>query len=531
MATKPTKSTEWASDASALKIDPSADQQSYGWSTSDNTVSGVPVKPNLQNQNAWQNAVHQWKEYFEDITDDSLKWHEATASATLTAASPRKWYVQGQTSEIVLTIDGTDIKKGDLFKFKNNGSLDPSQNDLHLLHVKTQDASKSIIVWLLKGDSCVIKALKDNPTVTEDWDFISLDRPNGLIDALTFSNYEIPSTTIASTQYIRDVIWVDKYACFFFIHGGLIFKSDQYGKNISVVDDLGFQDFRLIKYIPENDVFIISGYDNVYNEAIIFKSDDSTTWTKVNGVGMSGTVTATGIHYLPDIDRIVVPFSTDTGVDNFYFYFSDDQGATWTESAYFLSDYCRRTFYNKKTGLIQLFNDDMSTLYSNDGSTFLTSVPNTISLFDEKNDDLSRNTIFHIAFNDESNQFIMVLYNSTETRFEYFYSVDGLWFFRNLSVSDNGNYSQWSYLTKQFINVNDNTLSFDNYWEIKLNQVHGNLSNLRPSFHNVASYIDLLMGIGFVMAFAGSYSKRMNRIFWVFETNTNLNQVLISGRR
>ncbi len=68
---KPTKSTEWATDGAALKADPDAGQISYGWSTSDNTISGTPVKPNLQQQNGWQNAVHQWKEYLESATDQN----------------------------------------------------------------------------------------------------------------------------------------------------------------------------------------------------------------------------------------------------------------------------------------------------------------------------------------------------------------------------------------------------------------------------------------------------------------------------
>ena len=69
---KPTLSTAWATDPSALKVDPSGTQQTYGWTTSDNTIYGVPVRPNLQQQNGWQNAVHEWKEYFEATTDQNI---------------------------------------------------------------------------------------------------------------------------------------------------------------------------------------------------------------------------------------------------------------------------------------------------------------------------------------------------------------------------------------------------------------------------------------------------------------------------
>lgn len=67
---KPTKSTEWATDGAALKADPDAGQISYGWSTSDNTLNGTPVKPNLQQQNGWQNAVYQWIDWMDGQLPD-----------------------------------------------------------------------------------------------------------------------------------------------------------------------------------------------------------------------------------------------------------------------------------------------------------------------------------------------------------------------------------------------------------------------------------------------------------------------------
>lgn len=84
---KPTKSTEWATDGAALKADPDAGQISYGWSTSDNTVNGTPVKPNLQQQNGWQNAVHKWKEYFEATTDQNISDISDNAQAISSNAS------------------------------------------------------------------------------------------------------------------------------------------------------------------------------------------------------------------------------------------------------------------------------------------------------------------------------------------------------------------------------------------------------------------------------------------------------------
>ena len=62
----PTVSTEWASDASALKTDPNAAKRDFGWSTTTNTIEGDPLIPDLQTQNGWQNAVHQWILYLND---------------------------------------------------------------------------------------------------------------------------------------------------------------------------------------------------------------------------------------------------------------------------------------------------------------------------------------------------------------------------------------------------------------------------------------------------------------------------------
>ncbi len=67
---KPTKSTEWATDGAALKADPDSRQISYGWSFSGNTLSGTPTKPNLQQQNGWQNAVYRWIDWMDGQLPD-----------------------------------------------------------------------------------------------------------------------------------------------------------------------------------------------------------------------------------------------------------------------------------------------------------------------------------------------------------------------------------------------------------------------------------------------------------------------------
>lgn len=70
---KPTESTEWSSDAGSLKTTTTANQKTHGWNTSDGTATGVPPRPNLQNQNYWQYAVHQWVEWFSaELPDDDF---------------------------------------------------------------------------------------------------------------------------------------------------------------------------------------------------------------------------------------------------------------------------------------------------------------------------------------------------------------------------------------------------------------------------------------------------------------------------
>jgi hypothetical protein len=74
MAVKPTGSTEWASDATALKVEPSADQRQWGWSTSDNTINGDPVKPNLQNQNQWNFNADAMLDYINSYLENDPDW-------------------------------------------------------------------------------------------------------------------------------------------------------------------------------------------------------------------------------------------------------------------------------------------------------------------------------------------------------------------------------------------------------------------------------------------------------------------------
>ena len=66
MTTKPTENTEWATDAGSLKIEPTPRHRTQGWTTSDDTINGVPEKPTLQHQNGWNYNAHLWAKWIQD---------------------------------------------------------------------------------------------------------------------------------------------------------------------------------------------------------------------------------------------------------------------------------------------------------------------------------------------------------------------------------------------------------------------------------------------------------------------------------
>lgn len=74
MATKPTKVTDWATDGvNALTAATDTTKHDLGWQTTpDNLPGQVGERPNLEMQNYWQLAVHEWVEYFQ-VADDELQ--------------------------------------------------------------------------------------------------------------------------------------------------------------------------------------------------------------------------------------------------------------------------------------------------------------------------------------------------------------------------------------------------------------------------------------------------------------------------
>lgn len=68
MATKPTSSTEWATDTggTALKTETTLQHKQYGWGI----VNGIGDVPNLNEVNYWRFSVHEWLQYLDLARDE-----------------------------------------------------------------------------------------------------------------------------------------------------------------------------------------------------------------------------------------------------------------------------------------------------------------------------------------------------------------------------------------------------------------------------------------------------------------------------
>ena len=72
MATKPTKVTDWATDGAALTVATDVPRQTLGWQTLPSNLPGeIGERPNLEQQNYWQLAIHEWVQYLEQVTDQN----------------------------------------------------------------------------------------------------------------------------------------------------------------------------------------------------------------------------------------------------------------------------------------------------------------------------------------------------------------------------------------------------------------------------------------------------------------------------
>jgi len=83
--TKPTEKTDWATDPSALVTPTDSSRWDFGWSTPGNDPTGIGEKPNLNQQNYWQNAVHKWFEYIQN-PGPLVPTHTSVATSNSTLA-------------------------------------------------------------------------------------------------------------------------------------------------------------------------------------------------------------------------------------------------------------------------------------------------------------------------------------------------------------------------------------------------------------------------------------------------------------
>ena len=115
--TKPTTPTNWATSASALKTATDADRWENGWKTlPNNQPDETGERPNLNQQNYWQNAVHQWVVYFDQQIDIFLASTALPLGAIVPLASHIAGSFQPPASGVVvegfMVCDGAAIPGG-----------------------------------------------------------------------------------------------------------------------------------------------------------------------------------------------------------------------------------------------------------------------------------------------------------------------------------------------------------------------------------------------------------------------------------
>lgn len=125
MATKPTKITDWATDGAALIEPLTTAREELGWQTTpDNLVSQPGERPNLQQQNYWQLAVHEWSSYLEEVTDENVTAIGALQTLTvptLQVVDLWEWDVDDLTE--------FNVGTNDQLRFTNDSSQSGSSTD------------------------------------------------------------------------------------------------------------------------------------------------------------------------------------------------------------------------------------------------------------------------------------------------------------------------------------------------------------------------------------------------------------------
>lgn len=113
----PTVSTSWANSGAALKSNPIASRETLGWQTlPDNLPEQTGERPNLQEQNFWQNAVHQWIVYLTSTIDAGVTRNIAAITFAFDPSD-----VAVATDEITEVAHG--LRTGDVIQLTTSGTL------------------------------------------------------------------------------------------------------------------------------------------------------------------------------------------------------------------------------------------------------------------------------------------------------------------------------------------------------------------------------------------------------------------------
>jgi len=105
---KPVEVTDWATSGSALKTATDSSRWTLGWQTlPGNQPSDTGERPNLNQQNYWQNAVHTWIQYLDETVDAAIANYFAVGSVQQSMLSEVQFQNELGTTWVIM--DGRNV--------------------------------------------------------------------------------------------------------------------------------------------------------------------------------------------------------------------------------------------------------------------------------------------------------------------------------------------------------------------------------------------------------------------------------------
>ncbi len=324
MAIKPTQETDWATSAFALKTATDSARWVLGWQTiPDNLPSGVGEAPNLNNQNYWQFAVHQWKEYFEDVLGELLQ-----GAPAWDGTSPREemldYLTNVQGSNKTAQVQGGFINLQTTFLYQKTQVLSPSSNRIYT--APSNNAGHNGFCFSIQGSQPIENGTSGTPTGTNAENgcyFPPTNRiiwsPQNNVTQLVSTNCSdgtlvLTTNTALGFEPYRDVTYcpVNEKAYFIpanevgetnwhFSTDGTDMVSYAHGGSPVTVSPFGFGNGV---YSPTDNRIYLSVYE-AQNPAVTWNyidCDDDTLGTLTPPVGLSGDFSEA--IYSPTNDRI-----------------------------------------------------------------------------------------------------------------------------------------------------------------------------------------------------------------------------------